>query len=364
MKRGTVFIILFLLIAAGIVAASTFLRSQPPVTIRLAVHPLVSEWVRAAAARYNATNPTVSGTQRIVIAVETIDDLAVWNANAPWDASDHPDGWIPANAISVDYAAEARMNFTTLETTVAQSVLLWGGFTSEVEAITENGTRVFDWDALQLNIDTVNPALPHPTRTMQGLAIILSAAADFSEIEFLQAAELGDPFRAWVLPILEAVPNFNTLGSSPAQTMAARGPSAGSVALLPETDWLNNLSGQLVNTSDPVRLNYPRFNVIFDFPLTRWNGATVDDSPQAVNADAITAGLRAFGDYLKDDGERAFAEDDGLRTGIIRVPTSAAFTQGVRYGAQNTPDLARPVQFPTRNELRTFTAWLEGVIGR
>ncbi|MDX2162316.1 MAG: substrate-binding domain-containing protein [bacterium] len=363
MKRGTIFIVLFLVIAAAIVGASTFLRAQPPVGVRIAVHPLAADWVRAAAGRFNAGEPVVNGTTRIVVNIEPIDDLAVWNANAPWTASNHPDGWIPALAASVDYAAASRISFTTVVPSVGQSMLLWGGFTGEVNAITENGTRTFDWSALQTNIGTVNPALPHPTRTVQGLAVLLSAAAHYAETEFLDAALLGDDFRQWVRPILEAVPNYNTLGSSPAQTLAARGPSAGGVALLPETEWITSLTGFNASQTDPIRLNYPLYNVLFDFPLARWNGLNDAGSPQDLNSAAIAAGVDAFGAFLMSDAERANAEAEGLRTGIIQPPTADVFVNAQRYGAVNMPDLSHPVQLPERNDLRAFIEWARSVVG-
>ena len=48
MRRGTIFLILFIVIVAGIIGLSTFLQNQPPVEITVAVNPLAEEWVREA----------------------------------------------------------------------------------------------------------------------------------------------------------------------------------------------------------------------------------------------------------------------------------------------------------------------------
>ncbi len=63
-QRGTIFIVLFLLIAAGIIGASRFLGSQPATEYTLAVDPLAQGWAEAAVSAFNASQPTVN-THRI-----------------------------------------------------------------------------------------------------------------------------------------------------------------------------------------------------------------------------------------------------------------------------------------------------------
>ncbi len=92
MRRGTIFVIIFILLAAGIVGASLFLRSQPPLEITVAVNPLAESWVRAAVDAYNASEPVVNATRRVIYRVTAVDDLTVWSdeVSRQWTETDHP----------------------------------------------------------------------------------------------------------------------------------------------------------------------------------------------------------------------------------------------------------------------------------
>lgn len=362
MKRGTIFIILFLIIAAGIVGASYFFQNQPPVSIRVAVHPLAEDWVRAAAERYNATEPIVNNTQRVSIRVEAVDDLTVWNAGSGWTPVNHPDAWIPALSQSVRYAAEAGVPFTVEQTSVAATPLVWGGFTDAVDTVTNGGAVPLGWEVVAAHLADIEPALPNPASSAQGLAAVLTGAAELADTPTLTRTELGSSFQTWLTPTLNDVANFNTFGSSVAQTIAARGPSVGSVAILPEVEWVNNLTGQLVRTANPIEFQYPAYNIVFDFPYTSWAGTTDPAAPQVVNLAAVQAGVGAFGQHLLSAAEQDVAQTVGLRPAGGTVSADAdLFTNARAYGILPTPDLSQRVQFPGRNDARSLISWLEGV---
>src|SRR5450432_4491884 len=143
MKRGPVIVLVFVLLAVGIVAASRFMRAQPPLQITVAVSPLAQAWVSSAVNTFNASSPIVNGTRRVVVTVTTMDDLNVWSdeGESPW-ANAHPTAWIPATKVSLGYAD--RLTFDVVQPSLAQTVLMWGGFSDRVKVLT-GGSHPRDW---------------------------------------------------------------------------------------------------------------------------------------------------------------------------------------------------------------------------
>jgi hypothetical protein len=364
MRRGTIFIILLIILGVVTFGALQLLRSQPPLEIAVAVHPLAEDWVRSAADAFNATNPSVNA-RRIQITVTAIDDLVVWGTSGrPWSAQNHPAMWIPASSSSITYASESGLPFQMVEPSVAKTVLVWGAFTSRYNALTDEGAASLDWTqiaegAAQIRWTDIAPtssiggsitlAFNNPERTMSGLAAVFSAAADFGGAAALTAAQVGQTdFRSWFQPVLESVPNFNTLGASPAETLASRGTSVGDAALLPESEWLTNLRGTLIG-SDAVQLSYPAFNFVFDFPLASWIDTT---APPETNG-AVTQ----FAAWLLSPTQQTAAQSFALRP-VNGTPTGERFMAAERYGALLDPDLANAVIAPPRTATQSLLAWV------
>ncbi|MFQ3567769.1 MAG: hypothetical protein SNJ59_12305 [Aggregatilineales bacterium] len=356
MRRGSIFVIIFILVAGGIVGTSFFLRAQPPLELTVAVSPLASEWVRAAVNAFNATDPIVNATRRVRFTVETIDDLNVWLEDGRgWTQGSHPDAWIPAASFSVAFAREARMPLTMLEPTLARTLLVWGGFSDQVEAVLGDEVSL-DWQAVASAAPRARLAFFHPARTAAGLAVLLSSAGDFHETTQPSDAELSSPdYRNWLRLVIEAVPNFNTLGTSVAETLAARGPSIGEIGLLPESDWLRNLRGQLVRPAGPLRLNYPAYNLVFEFPLARWSDPQEEDPDRR-------AGIEALGRWLLSAEQQTAAARYGLRSvdGQAEME-SELFNRALAHGLQFEPAY-QAVEVPSRNAIRTLLAWTSTVI--
>jgi ABC-type sulfate transport system substrate-binding protein len=188
---------------------------------------------------------------------------------------------------------------------------------------------------------------------MSGLAAVLTAAADYSDETALSAAQTSlIEFRNWFEPVLESVPNFNSLGASPAETLAARGASVGDIALLPESEWLVNLRGTLVG-GDAVRLSYPEYNFLFDFPLARWIDA--EAAPETGSAVAQFAG------WLTSAAQQTAAQGYGLRP-AAGTPTGERFTAAERYGALPAPDLTHVITPPPRNAMQSLLSWVGTVV--
>jgi hypothetical protein len=359
MRRGTIILIVFIVAVVLVVGASLFLRSQPPLEVTIAVNPLVEDWARNAAAAYNATSPVVNATRRVQVNIVPIDDLDVWGSEAGgWNNSDHPDGWIPGASFSVDFANTARLPFDTVVPSTARTALAWGAFASAAETITASGD-VMDWTSIHdvAESDGLSLAFPHPARSLSGLAVALSAAGDFSNSADLGAAQFSNEYRNWLLETMGHVPNFNTLGASVAETLASRGQSIGAAALLAESEWLNNLSGRLVDSGNALTLAYPEYTFAFDFPLAVWNDPNAANLPNP-DPDLANraAAVQAFGNFLLTDGQQAALQGYGLRPpdGVLAdVPAQGSlFSAAAEHGIIVPETLSgSPVQAGTRNDL-------------
>lgn len=364
MRRGTIFVIIFILLAAGVIGASQFLRSQPPLEITVAVNPLAEAWVRAAVDDYNATEPVVNATRRVVYRVDAVDDITLWadDSARQWTDADHPEAWIPETSLSLTYAN--RLPFEVVQPSLAQTALMWGGFADRVEVLT-GGTHPLDWQDVARAADAgrwanipgansawnnVTLAFSRPNRSTSGLTVLFSGAAAYGEQPTLDGSTLqSTDYRDWMEPILTSVPNYNTLGASVAGAMASRGASVGEIALLPESEWLNNLRGNLIDSGNPIQLSYPTYQFVYDFPLARWQGMSADES----------AAVSALGNYLLGTSPEAY----GLRPASgTPAQTARLFAQAVNYGAQLTPDLSQAVQAPPRTETQRLLSWVGGVV--
>ncbi len=362
MRRGSIFVILFVLVAIGIVAASQFVRSQPALEVRIAVSPLAEAWVRAAADGFNATTPLVNGTQPVAVRVQVQDEVAVWRASPPlWSSAQHPTAWMPALASSLDYAREARLPYEALAPSTAQTLLMWGIF--ESRAGVDSAGAALDWEQAQAiaaaerwdalpggrsDWGFVKFAFSAPENAVGGVGVLLSGAGGYAQTAGLTPDATNDAaFRAWLQPVLASVPNFNTLGQDPAAALT-RGPSVGEIALLPESQWLTNLSGILAR--EPIRLSYPAFPVIFEFPLAVWSDATTPAAERAA--------IELFAAWLLEPSQQEAAQRFGLRPASGSVgAASPLFSAGASVGVLPAPDLSQRIQPPNRDALIRLLAW-------
>jgi len=378
MRRTTLVLIIFLLVVGLVVGLTRLVRSQPSVELHVAVHPVMLDWVSDAVATFNATNPLL-GTQPMRFVVESVEDIDVWldggAAARDWTIESHPVVWIPAWSTSVNYAS--RQPYQIIQSSLARTPLVWGGFQSRVAALTADGDA-FDWArvasaAEQGNWSAINPsagfsnnnltlAFNRPTQTTSGMAVLLSGAAAFSDTFDLVGDDLTlADYRQWITPVLESVPNYDTLGSSPAQSLATRGASLGEMALLPEADWLRNLRGRLSNADDPLVLSYPAYPFVFDFPMTLWSGAL----PNGVTytSEQVRTAVGRLASALMSPSGQLTAQSYGLRPALGAVdPASPLFAAGVAYGAQIDADLFTYVRAPALNDMQRLLTWTGGII--
>ena len=365
MRRSTVVVIVFVVLSVVVVGVSQFLRAQPPLELTVAVSPLAERWVRAAVERLNATEPVVASTRRLRFSVSQIDDLGVWGdeRRVNWTPESHPAVWIPASTESVDYAINARFPFEVVTESLARTPLIWGGFASRVQVLTDDDAQPFDWPAVaaaaeaeswsslggQSNWGFVKLAFDRPDQTMSGFAVLLTGAAAYGETaNVTQAITNSAEFRNWFAPVGQSVANFNTLGGDAAAAMASRGASVAEVGLLPESRWLTNLDGLLRH--EPVVLAYPQYPFVFDFPLARW----VNTPANAEESEAA----QVLANWLLAEAQQQSALDAGLRPAIGPAPDAARlFTAAVDYGALLDPDLSTAASGLGRTEAQRLLQW-------
>jgi hypothetical protein len=362
MRRGIIILLLFIAIVAGILAVSQLIRQQPPLTITIAVDPLGAAWVRSAAETFNA-GETLVGTQRVQITIQEISDVDIWRGESVWRSDNHPHAWIPASSASITYVN--TLPFETVQPNLARTLLVWGGFTSRLDVLTTNGAAPMDWAALgaaasadsgnwsaldggQASWGFLKFAFPTPERSMAGVAVLFSSAADYNATITLSGLETGArPYRDWLLPIIQSVPNFQTLGADPAATIASRGTSVVDAALLPESEWLGHLNS--LNASE-FRLSYPQYQFVFDFPLALWDDTTTTDD--------VRAAVVAFGTFLASEAQQANTLNFGLRPSATEpTGTETLFAAGQPFGILPTPPLDLIVQAPTKTDAQSLIQW-------
>lgn len=363
MRRGTIFPLLFVLISAAIVAASQFVQNQPSLILTLAVDPLAEAWVRQMAQDFNATQPTTANLRRVEIAVQVVNDHEVWRDRGLWNTTNHPTAWLPSTSVAVSYAqqANAAAQFETIAASVARTPLIFGSYTSRARVLNDiparlswddiqRGAEVANWEALgglPEWEDFINLAFPPPDSSITGLAVVFASAADYRDSAALNSGSFAQGFQDWFTPIINAVPNFNTIGADVAVFMA-RGPETASAGIAPEVRWLNGL--EAIQREENITFSYPEYIFMFDFPLVIWS----DTETTTDERDAI----RAFGDYLLSDAAQTDAMRRGLRP-ANGAPTNAQtiFAQAQRNGILFEPPFDQLVEAPPLNDTRALLSW-------
>ncbi len=359
-KRGTIFIILFILIALGIIGLSRFLGAQPPLEVNVVVDPLASRWVDSVVTALNASAPVING-RPVLFRVTPLDDLEVWQGSTRWTPEQHPDAWIPASSLSLAYATQNGQPLTTLVPSLASTPLVWGGYQSRVNIITRDGAA-FDWSSVaaaarqeswatiggQSEWQFIKIGLAQPNRKMGGLAALLSAAGALNQSTTLSGGVVNQQaFREQMQPVLSAV-NFTTLGADPVSAMVSRGASVVELAIFPEVQWLNGLPG--TPGTDPIVLGYPDYQFVLDFPLAGWQGTTV--VPEKAQA------VQLLAEWLQRPDYQVKAREMGLRSQSGEVTaTDALFRTGAQYGIEFQLPAFNTVAAPAISDVQGLIQW-------
>lgn len=362
MRRTTLVVILFIIVVAIVVGVSQFLQNQPPVELTVVINPLAESWLRESITRFNDSQPVVNATQRVRFTISVMDDLAIWQGTAGYTPENHPAAWIPTSSTSVSYADR----YEIVRPSLARTPLIWGGYASRVNvasaatdgsfdwATVQNAASEQRWDALpngQASWGFVNLAFARPDVTMSGLGALWMGAASYHDNGDISGAATRDTtFRAWMQPVIESVPNFQTLGSDPAASVA-RGPATAAMALLPENLWLNNLRG--LTDDEAFTFSYPAYQFMLDFPLAGWQGQTTEIEQLAV---------QALGDWLSQPEQQSRAIASGLRPAQGEpAETATLFAAAGPSGILLEPDYGTPVVAPSRTDAAGLIQWFSNI---
>lgn len=344
MRRGTFVIILFVLVAGAIIAATTVLRSQPALEITIATDPLAEAWVRDAALSFNESGTTVGLGRRVRVLVTTRSDTQV--LQAPWVSADQPVGWIPAWSSLAAISRGSTVTTQVIASSLARTPLVWMSYTNRVDDIPD-----VSWPSIQgvTEKENINLAFSLPPQSVQGLASLISAVADYHQTGILSDSMLSESaMRGWLMPVIKSVPNFNTLGPNVALYVA--GPQGGTVdaAIAPESQWLLALN-TLAAKGQP-RFAYPAFPVVFDFPfMTLRDMLTTDDEISAA---------QSFAAYLNGQAQQQNLQRFGLRPAQSDpLPTSTVFGPAQQYGIISSLPSVQPVQLPSSSSVLSLLTW-------
>lgn len=358
-QRGTIFIVLFILIAAAIIGLSRFMGAQPPVEYTLAVDPLAQSWAEASVNAFNASQPLVNG-HRVQFRVIAADDLNVWQGQNVWNTKNHQDAWLAASHASVDYARANGLNLVNVADSLARTPMMWGGYTSRADLLTTAGTLPLDWSVVQGAADKMTRSnwaslggdsswgflklgFGQANAKISGLAALFTAAATYNQQPDLTQTSLSaQTFRTWLSPIVKSKPSFFVSGD--AVSAMTNGPSTIEMGMFPESQWLLNIKGMI--NQEEVRVNYPAYQFMLDFPLVRWQDDTVGDPERQI-------AVKQLSDWLSNAQQQANLPNYGLRPATTE-PTQAndLFRVAIQYGVAFTPNYGQPVQSPSLNEVK------------
>lgn len=357
-------LLVFILAAAALIGASLLLQNQQPLTIKVAVDPLIHEWAAASINDFNNSSQIVGAGRRVQVELQTMDDVRVWSGGSNWTGTSHPDAWLPSSSASVIYARDRSLPFVTVKDSIAKTPVIFGGYASRIDVLTGAGQALTwadvinaaekeSWSTLggQANWQFVKLAFAIPNQTMSGLATILSLAGEHHQATQLTSAELSnEAFRQEAIPVIQSV-NFTTIGQD-VGAFVARGTGFTDIGIAPESQWLNNLNGLLAN--ETPRFSYPDYVFVFDFPLAQWN--------DTVTTDEVRQAVVKLGDWMLNNNQQNRLKLYGLRpvSGTLSA-ADALFADAERYGIQLNPELTNVIQPLALNDLQSLTRWLQTV---
>jgi hypothetical protein len=347
-----------------------------PIEVRLIVAPAMADWVTEAAERFNAEDQRLD-RRPITIRVTAQDGLSVHSQINSGALRPAPSAWIAEGTFVLDLANLAArqasgQNAFTAEGSVAQSVLMWGGFADRVAVIDarfgglswtalQGASSASGWEALggQSAWGFFKLVLPDPRKNSAGLAALLSAAAEFHRKTELAATDITNaPFEQWAQPLIDAVPNFANLGNEPAQQLSVRGQSAGDAGLLLESDWL--MSAERLSHRQ-IAFRYAAAAVTFDFPFAVWTAPEIATrvSGDTSQRQADQQAARLFYQYLLTDAQQSRLDAFGLRR--VSGGTGEQFARWSALGIQSGAPPTANVRVSAEAVLAALH-WVEQVI--
>ena len=369
---GTLIVILFIVISLGIVGLGYIQRNQPepsatPLELNLTVNPLAQAWMSEMVNRFNTSDARFIDTYAvtIILANTPIDDIDVWQKGV-WNNLTPPHIWIPSSTISASSTDVNRRRLITITPSLAKTPLVFVTSANVAQAITQNETVALDWGGIQSasqagtwanfgasNLNgNVTLAFSLPNNTIEGMMVMYSANAYFDSTLSLTSGNIA-AFTTWFAPVVDSVPNFNTIGADVATFMASRGASV-NIGIMAESRLLNTLSA--ITNNRAIQVAYPEYPVVFDFPLI-----FLDETGQPANESTIQAQVaQQFGEWLSSPEQQARLVAYGLRP-VESIPTSAdnLFRLGIDLGVLYDPIISPALSEVANSRARALLSWFE-----
>lgn len=270
------------LLALGLIVAAEQLqifslpsRAVTKIPMRVAVPPTLAQWARGAASEFNQRHADAE------VAIVEMSGMSAAQSYGQQATAQLPEVWIPEATFVLTIARDEGAPYTTpgelaQGSSLIQTDLTWGAFESRAQSLegvdwstVGRAASLRSWAQLggDANWGFFKLTIASPTRSAEGMAALLSAAAAYHNRAELARADVVDgAFLQWLTPIVDSVPNFATLGSDPAKAMATRGPSVGDVGLLAGASWQRSLES--LQSWENFVVSPPAYTVRLDYPYT------------------------------------------------------------------------------------------------
>ncbi len=374
-----------------------------PVQVRILTALPVEPWVREAAKRFNATNPTQDG-QSVEIQVVAMDGLTALGKFDRDDFGALPQGktrdqltadelkklqtnfptvWIPDSRYLVELANVSykerigRDIFLTdgeyRARPIAISLFVWGLYSSRADTLTKHFGEI-NWQSIhdaavakggwpELGGDPgwglFKLVVPNPRRNVGGLAAMIAAAGEYYDRTNISTADVTDlKFQAWLKEMLGSLTDVSGASAYTAEDFALFGYSAGDGGQLLESDLLNSMEGIRTRWSDPLVIRYPKYVTWFDFPYTIWVG------PETTAAEKNAA--LQFEQYLLTTDVQKLAVQQGLRPVVNDVSVTdgdTLFTKWQSQGVEAVIPRTTRMASPSRDVLQALLRWYDLNVG-
>jgi ABC-type Fe3+ transport system substrate-binding protein len=374
-----------------------------PVQVRVLTALPVEPWVREAAKRFNATNPTQDG-QPVEVEVTAMDGLT---ALGKFDRDDFgtigdktrdeltseelqrlqttfPTVWIPDSRYLVELANASykeRLGRDVFLTDgeyrarpTAISLFVWGLYQSRADALAKKFGDI-DWQTIhdaavakggwpELGGENgwgfFKLVVPNPQRNVGGLAAMIAAAGEYYDKTNISTADVTDPkFQAWLKELMGSLTDVSGASAYTAEDFALFGYSAGDGGQLLESDLLNNMEGIRTRWSDPLLIRYPKYVTWFDFPYSTWVG------PETTAAEKNAA--LQFQQYLLTPEVQKLAVQQGLRPVVNDVSVTEGdtlFTKWQSQGVEAVVPRTTRMASPSRDVLLALLRWFDLNVGK
>ncbi len=374
-----------------------------PIQVRILTALPVEPWVREAAKRFNATNPTQDG-QSVEIQVVAMDGLTALGKFDRDDFGALPQGktrdqlsadelkklqtnfptvWIPDSRYLVELANVSykerigRDIFLTdgeyRARPIAISLFVWGLYSSRADTLTRHFGEI-NWQSIhdaavakggwpELGGDPgwglFKLVVPNPRRNVGGLAAMIAAAGEYYDRTNISTADVTDlKFQAWLKEMLGSLTDVSGASAYTAEDFALFGYSAGDGGQLLESDLLNSMEGIRTRWSDPLVIRYPKYVTWFDFPYTIWVG------PETTAAEKNAA--LQFEQYLLTTDVQKLAVQQGLRPVVNDVSVTdgdTLFTKWQSQGVEAVIPRTTRMASPSRDVLQALLRWYDLNVG-